>query len=278
MRVPPFRRALAVAAAGLAALVGAAVASAAPAAAQATSTVFIVHGIPGQPVDVYVNGQKTLANFQPATVAGPISLAAGSYTVALTRPGEPVSNAIVTVNNAQIPAGQNLSIVAHLSATGQPTLSAFVNDTSPVRPGDARVTARHVAAAPAVDIRANGQVVFPNLTNPNEAKASVGSGTVRADVVLAGTRTVVLGPSSLTAAPATNTIVYVIGSASDKTLAFLVQTLTLSGAPGVPAGTGGLAGTGVGNSWYLLVALGGVLLLVGAGTVTRRTARRRRPA
>ncbi|HEX6497738.1 MAG TPA: DUF4397 domain-containing protein [Micromonosporaceae bacterium] len=279
MRVPLIRRTLTAAVAGLTALVGVAVASATPAEAQATSTVFVVHGIPGQPVDVYVNGKKTLSDFQPATVAGPLSLAAGSYKIALTKPGAPVSNAILTVDNAQVPAGQNLSLVAHLDASGQPSLTAFVNDTSAVAAGKARITVRHVAAAPAVDVRANGQAVFSNLTNPNEAKADVDAGSVRADVVLAGTQTVVLGPATLNLAAGTNTIVYAIGSANDKTLAFVVQTLTgLGGAPGVPAGSGGLAGTGVGASWYLLVTLGGVLLLVGAATVTRRTLSRRRPA
>ena len=30
-----------------------------------------MHGIPGQTVDVYVNGKKTLPDFQPGKVAGP---------------------------------------------------------------------------------------------------------------------------------------------------------------------------------------------------------------
>ncbi|WP_396126863.1 DUF4397 domain-containing protein [Amycolatopsis sp. FBCC-B4732] len=48
--------------------------------------VSVVHGIPGQPVDVYVNGKQTLGNFQPASVAGPLTLAEGSYDIALTKP------------------------------------------------------------------------------------------------------------------------------------------------------------------------------------------------
>ncbi len=38
------------------------------ASAAAESVVSVVHG---QPVDVYVNGKKTLGNFQPASVAAP---------------------------------------------------------------------------------------------------------------------------------------------------------------------------------------------------------------
>ena len=50
-----------------------------------------------------------------------------------------------------IPAGANATLAAHLDAQGDPTLTAFVNDTSEVPAGQARLTVRHVAAAPAVE-------------------------------------------------------------------------------------------------------------------------------
>ena len=74
----------------------------------ATSKVSVVHGIPGQPVDVYVNGERTLENFQPGDVAGPLSLEEGSYDIALTKPGEAVGQAILTVNDAEVPGGANI--------------------------------------------------------------------------------------------------------------------------------------------------------------------------
>ena len=40
-------------------------------------------------------------------------------------------------------------------------LTPFVNDVSAVPAGQARVTVRHIAAAPAVDVRAGGAVVAP---------------------------------------------------------------------------------------------------------------------
>src|SRR5262249_25835981 len=87
----------------------AAAGAAAPAAA--TSTVFVVHGIPGQDVDVYVNGKKTLPDFKPKTVAGPLTLPAGSYDVALTKPGDPVSAAILENKSLTVPGGKNISLV-----------------------------------------------------------------------------------------------------------------------------------------------------------------------
>lgn len=57
---------------------------AAPASAQdAGAQVRVLHGIPGTPVDVYVNGERALDDFQPGTVTGDLALPAGSYQVAV---------------------------------------------------------------------------------------------------------------------------------------------------------------------------------------------------
>jgi hypothetical protein len=243
----------------------------------ATSAVSVVHGIPGQPVDVYVNGERTLENFQPGDVAGPLNLEEGEYDIALTRPGEPVGSAILTANDAAVPGGANISIAAHLDAEGQPKITPFVNDVSRLAAGQARLTVRHAAAAPAVDVRAGGQPVFEDLTNPNEAKADLDAGSVSADVVLAGTDDVVLGPTDVNLAEGTATILYAIGSAEQQSLEIVAQTIEgLHSAPsGVPSGDGGLAAPGVRAWWYALVAAG---LLLFAGGLARlvpavRTAR-----
>jgi hypothetical protein len=240
----------------------------------ANSKVYVVHGIPATPVDVWVNGAKTLENFQPKDVAGPLDLPEGSYDLALTAPGQPLASAILTVDDAAVPGGANISLVAHLKADGNPTITAFANDVSPVAAGEARLIVRHTAAAPAVDVRAGGTPVFSNLTNPNEAKGEVPAGTVSADVVAAGTSTVVLGPTDLTLNEGTATIVYAIGSLEQQSLDLVAQTLTgLHSAPGgVPTGDGGLADTG--SSWWLYALVGGLALLLAGGAL--RVARTRR--
>ncbi|GGL87576.1 DUF4397 domain-containing protein [Micromonospora yangpuensis] len=243
----------------------------------ASAKVSVVHGIPDTPVDVYVNGEKTLENFKPGDVAGPLDLAEGAYDIALTKPGEPIGSAILSVDDAEVPGGANISIAAHLNAEGEPKITPFVNDTGRVDAGKARLVVRHTAAAPAVDVRAGGQPVFENLTNPNEAKGDVDAGTVNADVVLAGTDTVAIGPADLNLAEGTATIVYAIGSAEGENLSIVSQTITgLHSAPsGVPSGTGGQAATGLGTAWYVLAGAG-TLLLIGGGArlATARPARR----
>ncbi|MGC4896364.1 DUF4397 domain-containing protein [Micromonospora sp. DT31] len=276
MQYAMFRRVAAGGAVAALTFAGVGAATMSPAYA-ASSKVSVVHGIPDTPVDVYVNGEKTLNNFKPGDVAGPLTLPEGDYDIALTKPGEAIDKAILKVDDAAVPGGANISLAAHLSADGKPQITPFVNDVSKVGAGKARLIVRHTAAAPAVDVRAGGKPVFEGLTNPKEAKADVAASAVKADVVLAGTDTVAIGPADLNLKEGTATIVYAIGSAEAKNLDVVAQTISgLHSAPGgVPSGTGGQAGTGVDTWWYVLAGAG-VLLLVGGGArvATARTGRR----
>ncbi|MFG2045879.1 DUF4397 domain-containing protein [Micromonospora sp. NPDC048935] len=276
MQFPSLRRVAAGGAVAALAFAGVGALTATPAYA-ATSKVSVVHGIPDTPVDVYVNGKKTLDNFKPGDVAGPLTLEKGDYDIALTKPGEPIGSAILKVDDAAVPGGANISIAAHLDAAGKPKITPFVNDVSKVDAGKARLIVRHTAAAPSVDVRAGGTPVFEGLTNPEEAKGDLDAGSVKADVVLAGTDTVAIGPADLNLGEGTATIVYAIGSAEGKTLGVVAQTITgLHSAPGgVPSGDGGQAGTGLGTWWYTLTGAGVLLLFLGGVRMaTARSGRR----
>ncbi|HKH55032.1 MAG TPA: hypothetical protein VKA58_06230, partial [Propionibacteriaceae bacterium] len=128
------------------------------------------------------------------------------------------------------------------------------------------------AAAPAVDVRAGGEPVFTNLTNPKEKSAEVDAGTVKADVVLEGTDDVAIGPASLNLAEGTSTIVYAWGSAEDDNLKLAVQTIKgMHGNPGgVPGGTGGQAASGVSPLLVGLLAMGVLGLAVSGTRVARQ--------
>ena len=76
------------------------------------------------------------------------------------------------------PPRANASLVAHLSASGSPILTTFVNDTAPAPAGQGRIVVRHTAAAPAVDVLANGSPTFTNVTNPNEGQTNLPAGTI----------------------------------------------------------------------------------------------------
>lgn len=232
------------AALGLALAAG--LASSPSAMAADNATVTVLHGVPGATVDVWANGEPLLTQFAPGTLTDPISLPAGKYDLKVVQAGAGADGeAIMEANDVAVPAGANVTVAAHLSEAGDPTLTPFVNDTSATGAGQGRLTVRHIAAAPAVDVRANGQVAFKSLTNPNSVNAALPAGTISADVVLAGTDQVVLGPADVALKAGVNTIAYAWGSASEDNLALAVQSVRASGgAPdGVLAGDGGQAAT-----------------------------------
>lgn len=262
---------------GAAVLAGAAgLAAALPAQAADEAMVSVLHGVPGATVDVYVNGNALLTNFTPGTLTDPVALPAGSYDLKVTAAGAGAGGAaVVEANDVTVPAGANITVVAHLTEAGAPKLTPFVNDTAPVAAGKGRLTVRHTAAAPAVDVRAGGQVAFSGLTNPNEKSAELAAGTVSADVVLAGTTTVAVGPADVTVKEGVNTIVYAWGSASQNNLKLAVQTVSgMHSAPGaVPAGSGGQAAESSATPAGLIV-----LAALAAGAVAVAATRRKEPS
>jgi hypothetical protein len=214
-------------------------------AADGDATVSVLHAVPGLTVDVYANGDELIPDFKPGTLSDPLTVPAGSYDLQVFADGDDPGSAdpAIEANGVKVPAGANATVVAHLDADGNPQLTPFVNDTSSTAPGEARLTVRHTAAAPAVDVRADGTVLFGAVENPQEGTVDVPAGTYSADVVLAGTEDVAIGPADVSLTEGTNTIVYAWGSAADKNLDLAVQTIDgLHEAPrGVPGGEAGLA-------------------------------------
>lgn len=229
-------------------------------------TVTVLHGVPGVTVDVYVNGDLTLEDFEPGTVTDPLTLPAGDYEVEIfAADADPEADDAVITGATTLPGGANASLIAHLLADGTPNLGVFVNDISEIAAGEARVTARHAAAAPEVDILVNGDAVATDVANGAEFSTDVPADAYDLAVNLAGTDTTVLSADGVELAEGTSTIVYAIGSAGDETLDLLVQSIDgLGSAPeGVPAGNAGLA-DGSGTAAFALAGLGGALLLASA--------------
>ena len=270
-------RALTVASAvGAAALLP--LALAVPASAQAAGAeVRVLHGIPGTPVDVYVNGERALDDFAPGTVTDDLALPAGTYSVAVfaadaaDASGTPVIGPV----DLAVPASGNVSAIAHLSADGTPTITPFVNDTAETAAGSGRVVVRHTAAAPTVDVLVGGQPALTGLSNPDEQSAELPAGTISASVAATGTTEPVIGPADVPVVAGQATIVYAIGSLADSSLDVLVQTVqvgeagagggaaapTAEAPAGVPAGSGGLVDSSIPVA---LIAASGLGLAVAA--------------
>ena len=254
--------------------------AAVPASAADPAKLSVLHGVPGLTVDVWVNGERTLDDFTPGSLAGPLDLPAGTYTVAITAAdaADASAPAIGPVDLA-LEAGKNYTAVAHLDAAGAPTATLFTNDISATAAGEGRLTVRHVAAAPGVDILAGTTPVITNLTNPNEKVLNLPAGTVSASVTATGTTTpALLGPADVPVVEGTSTIVYAWGSAtaSPATLALATQTITglHSNPSGVNAGEVGLVSDDGSSAWTFAIAGLAIAGLIGAGFVRRAATQR----
>jgi hypothetical protein len=253
------------AAAGLAAL---------PAqAATAGATVTVVHGIPDTPVDVYVDGNRALSNFEFETVTDPISLPAGSHDIEVRPAGAAAGSDPILELSPDLPAGANATVVAHLTAEGQPSIKPFINPTEAVPDGMGRLVVRHTAAAPAVDVLAGGEAVISDLSNPDEKMLMVPAGTVSASVAAAGTTEPVIGPVDLPVQSGQTLVVYAVGSLEGDTLTAVTQSYASSGGAApttVNAGTGGQADGTPAAPLLVLTGLAGAAL---AAAGSRRMAR-----
>ncbi len=195
------------------------------ASAQDGARIHLIHGIPGVDVDVEAGGENVFENFSfgdtqdlsglaGATLEGLKVKAAGTDTVA------------IDAGDVALPASGNYTVIAHLDADGTPTIAVFENDASVIEAGEGRLTVRHTAAAPSVDVRADGDVAFAAVTNGNGGTTDLAVGTISATVVPAGeTEPVVIGPADLAIKDGEHLLVYAVGSLEDGSLTVLTETI-----------------------------------------------------
>jgi hypothetical protein len=208
-----------------------------------SATVTILHGLPRFTADVYVNGELLLDGFEPESATEPLSLEPADYDVAIRSVGAAPDSAPVLEASLTVEAGVNYSAIAHLTTSGEPTISVFRNDMSRVSAGRTRVVGRHVAEAPALDLRLDGDVVFGGIRNSAEQTKVRAPGRYMFDAAEAGGGDRLVDSVPVSLSEGTATILYVMGSSADDTLDVMVQGVTnLASSPArVPSGSGGLA-------------------------------------
>jgi hypothetical protein len=192
-----------------------------------TTSVALVHGIPGEagfPVDIYVvnNFQRYKLDDIKFGAAGTLEALTGKKT----QPGFVYVGILAgdAFENNRIDKpilqtafwlgwGQSRSVVAHLTEGGSPKLSTFVNDVSTT--GDnGQVTVHHLAAAPPVGVYVvNPPVaITPEFKNGERATLEVGEGTYQANVTAPNTPgTVLAGPITVPIQKNKTTLAFAIG-------------------------------------------------------------------
>ena len=196
---------------------------------EGTAKLSVLHGVPGLKVDVWVDGKRALDNFMPGKLAGPLTLPDGDHKIAITGANATsAANPVIGPVTVDLEAGQDYRAVAHLAANGKPTATLFTNDTSASPDGKGKLTVRHVAAAPAVDVLAGGNAVIEGLTNRHQKTLTLKAGTVPASVAAEGTTAPLIGPADIKVTAGKNTIVYAWGSLADNNLGAAVQVVDSS--------------------------------------------------
>ncbi len=184
-------------------------------------SVYVIHGIPGVTVDVYLDGALLQPGFMFTDTIGPAVLPSGSYDVEIKAGGATVLAGSVTVQD-----GVNLTAIAHLNELGAPTLSLFEDDFSAMGPGLARLVVRHTAAAPEVAVRLqrgmDGDILatVPGLANGGE----IGPVEVRPGAYSAGLwvgDTEVFNSGLFVLGNLTSTTVYAVGAYPDTFQLFI---------------------------------------------------------
>ena len=212
---------------------------AAPAMAQSSEArIHLIHGIPDTAVDVVVDGEVVFADFNFGDTQDLSSLA-GATLVDLQVVLAGTDTVAIDAGDVDLPASGNYSIIANFDEAGTPALSVFENDTAAIDAGNGRLQVRHTAAAPAVDVKADGAVAFSNLSNPKEAKADLPAATYSVEVVPTGADDpVVIGPADIAVVDGESLIVYAVGSLEGGSLTVLTESITgLGSAPeAVPTG------------------------------------------
>lgn len=205
-----------------------------------------IHGIPGLPVpvDVFVNGDYLLS-FDFNESAGPLALAEGDYDIEIRLQGTTVLSRTVSPE-----LGKNYTIIAHLTyidgSSNGIALSLFENNIEPLRNGRTRITVRHTADAPTVDLDLQRAITWESgysaryLFVGGQKLSNMDGGTpgsFGSVDIWGGEMLAVLYPNRSTM-PAfdsgsvffdagTNYIVYAIGSLFDGTFTLFVQAIDM---------------------------------------------------
>jgi hypothetical protein len=262
--------------AGVAALAAVAIA---PGTAQADGhvEVTLLHGIPGVNVDVAVDGTVVVPDFAPGDTADLTPFAGVTLTNVEARLAGTEDVAVGPLAEFAVPSEGNWTVLAHLDAEGTPTITAFENDDSEAAAeGQGRLTVRHAAAAPAVDVVLGEARPVENAANGDEAVIDFPAGDLAGAQIAPTGGDPIADVPTVTVTAGKNLIVYAVGSLADETFTFYTQEIDLKVAEGdgTPAPTAVNTGEPVSNAVnasVLAAAAGMMILAAGAFTLRRRT-------
>lgn len=200
------------------------------------STLTVIHGISGlpEPVGVYANG-NLLFSFDFNEVQTLTNLPAGTYNLEVK-----LGTNVVLSGTANVEADKNYTVVAHFRHTGEApdiALSIFENTVTATCDKQARLTVRHLADAPAVDLvvsrgatATRNFVSAPNLSSAVGGQSQAGAldfkaGTYRAQLYVVSSTTSAFDTGKVKLDGGVSYIAYAIGSLAAETFTVYLQAI-----------------------------------------------------
>jgi Domain of unknown function (DUF4397) len=177
-----------------------------------TAAMTLVQGLPQTSVDVYLNATEVVQDFRFKGVVGPLPLLPGHYHIAVRLHGMSQSTPPLLKGNINLVAGDNVSIVADLDATGNPALTKYWNPQPSLAKGRGELVVRNAAEDPGLTVWAYGLRIFRDLKNPHGNRVVLPSEWIRLRMTQAGTHTTLIVPFKFFLRSQTVTIIYAVGS------------------------------------------------------------------
>ncbi|HSU02950.1 MAG TPA: DUF4397 domain-containing protein [Nocardioides sp.] len=232
---------------------------AAQAAPQGKARLMVVQALPGQSVDVSLDGDAVGTGADTGSVLGPFDLAAGQHEVTFSD----ASGDVLLTTDVSLASDSNQDLVVHLPAEvgGDPVATQYTTPTEPLGTGKARVMIAHTASVAPADVRVDGTVVFRNIANGEFAVADVAAGNHVAELLPSGLTTrPILGPIDVNLAARTATMVYAVGDPSEQSMEVIAHSISLSDSTdaalsAIDTGSAGLA-AGIGVAPFLAPTTG----------------------
>jgi Domain of unknown function (DUF4397) len=184
-------------------------------AAGRTAEVSVVHGIPGAKVKVCIDGAPAIRRFTYGEKVVRRALPAGRHGVRVVPTGRRCQSPAILRRHYVLEANKSYTLVASLKPSGTPSLRAFGNRVRPTKPGRARLTVRHLAQAPAVNVWAGSTRLIGGrgFTWGDRQSLQVPHGSYRVKVTLPGKKAPVIGPRRLTLRAGNAYQVHAVGKA-----------------------------------------------------------------
>jgi hypothetical protein len=248
-----------------------------------TGVVTMIHAVPGLIADVSVDGKTLLTGFTDARVTDPVTLSAGTHTVALKADNGADAGKVVLTAKLDIPAGSTSTAVAGLSSAGAAKAFFFPEMTIPVPDGQAAVVMRDVAATGPVKVVVDGKQFGGTLANGAAASADIAPGTHQVVVESAQGGTILSSQAAVVEADRITTL-YLTGSGTAQDLSWVATTRLASSLiplSTVPTGDGSTVTADVTSRSDISAGTAGVISVVmgaAAYLILRRRARPRASA